>query len=372
MRLLMLNWRDPWHPKAGGAELLTLRILQHLSRENVSAEWFSARYPGAPVEELRDGIRFVRGGSQATTHLAAWRRYRGTSSFDVVVDQINTIPFYAHRYVRVPAVALMHQLAQEVWRYEFSRPLGGLGLVAERYYLRPYRHEHIMTVSRSSKASMRSIGLEGPIYVLPAAVDTAALDAVPKKADPRDIVTLGRITPSKRPDHAIRAAALLSARGWEGRLIMIGSGDERFVARMRNLGSSLLGSRYVMTGRVSDDRRAALLRDASCIWMTSVREGWGLAITEAARSGTPAVVYRVGGLVDSVDDGKTGYVVDQDPLALANATARLFANDYAAFAERALEVSRAYSFEATAEHFLTAVNARIEASVATRRTTSGR
>jgi glycosyltransferase involved in cell wall biosynthesis len=41
----------------------------------------------------------------------------------------------------------------------------------------------------------------------------------------------------------------------------------------------------------------------------SVKEGWGLVVIEAASQGTPSVVYNVGGLRDSVINGKTGVVI---------------------------------------------------------------
>ncbi len=42
--------------------------------------------------------------------------------------------------------------------------------------------------------------------------------------------------------------------------------------------------------------------------VTSVKEGWGLVVTEANSQGTPAVVYDVDGLRDSVKDAVTGLV----------------------------------------------------------------
>jgi glycosyltransferase involved in cell wall biosynthesis len=359
MRVLMLNWRDAWHPKAGGAELVTLRVLERLAERGHEVEWFSGAYAGAARDEWRNRIHFVRAGSQATVHVAAWRRYARTAAFDIVVDQINTIPFYAHLYVRAPTIALIHQLAQEVWHYEFPAPFGRLGAALERFYLLPYRDVPIISESASSAASFRAFGLRGQISVVSLAVDCRAECDVPTKVLPREIVTLGRVTPSKRPEHAIAAAGVLRERGWSGRLVMIGGGSPKYVGRLKELGASRLGDRFTLTGRVSDEERSRLLRSASCIWMTSVREGWGLAITEAARHGTPAVVYRVPGLVDSVSDRETGFVVDQDPTALADATERLFGDDYAAFAERALAASRAYDWETTTDQFEGALRDRI-------------
>src|SRR6202022_5190849 len=105
MRILLLNWRDPMHPRAGGAEVFTYEIAKRLVSGGDSVEWFSAAVPGAPTEEARDGIRFVRAGRQWTVHWHAFRRYHGKlrARFDVVIDQVNTIPFFTPVWADVPA-----------------------------------------------------------------------------------------------------------------------------------------------------------------------------------------------------------------------------------------------------------------------------
>jgi glycosyltransferase involved in cell wall biosynthesis len=358
VRLLILNWRDPWHPKAGGAELVTLRITEGLTRRGWEVEWFSGAYAGAPAEETRDGIRFVRAGSQASVHLCAWRRYAKTRAFDVVVEEINTLPFYAHTYQSAPTLVLIFQLAQEVWHYE-ARPIGWIGAAAERFYLAPFRAATLATISESSLESLRAMGLRGPATIVPIAVDEPADAAVPPKTEPRDVVLLARVTRSKRPEHAIAAAAIMHAHGWRGTLRIVGGGAQAYVDRLRATAEAIAPGSVVFTGHVDEAERLRILRAASCIWMTSVREGWGLAITEAARHGTPAVVYRVPGLVDAVRDGDTGYVVPADPRELAAATLRLFESDFDGFAERALVASRSYNWDTTTDRFETAMRERI-------------
>ena len=45
--------------------------------------------------------------------------------------------------------------------------------------------------------------------------------------------------------------------------------------------------------------------------LPSVKEGWGLAIMEAAAQGTPTLAYRsAGGVTESIVDGETGLLVD--------------------------------------------------------------
>jgi len=351
VKLLILNWRDFWHPRAGGAELVTLRVAERLVRFGWDVEWFSAHYAGAAREELRDGIHYVRGGSQKTVHLAAWRTYRKRADFDIAIDEINTIPFYAHAYLPCPVLTYFQQLAQEVWRYEAPWPLGMLGARAERAYLAPYRDRPTISISRSSIASLEAIGLRGPFFTFPMCVDEAADRERPMKAERQDIVVLGRVTPSKRIEESIQAAALLSRTGWRGTLTVVGGGEARYLADLERRAQRLLPGRVTFAGKVSNAERTRLLQSASCLWMTSAREGWGLAVTEAARHWTPAVVYDVPGLRDSVENAVTGFVVPAQPQSLADATAGLFATGLRLFGEQARDRAAALTWDASAHEF---------------------
>ena len=87
--------------------------------------------------------------------------------------------------------------------------------------------------------------------------------------------------------------------------------------------------------------------------MSSVREGWGLATSEAAAFGTPSVVYDAPGLRDAVKDWETGRVVPPLPAELAKAMVQLW-NDqplYRRIAAAAKESVRRLSFDATASLF---------------------
>jgi glycosyltransferase involved in cell wall biosynthesis len=270
-----------------------------------------------------------------------------------VIDQINTIPFFTPWYA-LPSIAFFHQLAREVWLYE-GGPFGRLGFIAEPFYLAPYRNVPTITVSPSSARSLRDIGLRGPIRIIPEAVDDAADDVVPVKTMPRDVIVVGRLTPSKRVEESIEAAALLRANGWRGRLRVVGGGSPSYRRKLeRRVAALQLGDVVVFHGRVHEDERRELMQAASVLWMTSVREGWGLVVTEAARHGTPAVVYDVPGLRDAVDDGATGRVVPARSESLAAATQDVFER-YEAFSQIALARARPFSWDATADAFADAV-----------------
>src|SRR5207244_939093 len=76
LRILILNWRCPRNPRAGGAESLAYEIARRLVVKGHEVEWFSASFPGAPPVEEMEGIRIVRVGRQWTVHWHAFKRYR--------------------------------------------------------------------------------------------------------------------------------------------------------------------------------------------------------------------------------------------------------------------------------------------------------
>jgi glycosyltransferase involved in cell wall biosynthesis len=292
---------------------------------------------------VRDGIRFVRQGRQTTVHVRAYSRYRGASTFDVVVDQTNTIPFLTPLYARAPVTLLNYQLAREVWLFEAPPVVRHIGYLTEPLLLRPYRDVPVMTISESTAESLREMGLRGAITIVPVCVDDPGdLEMPPKTGD--DIVVLGRLVPSKRIEESIRAASALRELGWNGTLHVVGTGPAGHRARLEALDASL-GNNAIFHGRISDGARSALLSAATLLWMTSAREGWGLVITEAGKHWTPSVVYDSPGLRDAVRHEQSGLIVSQDHRALARATKELL--DDRPRLERYAQGARAFACELT-------------------------
>ena len=66
-----------------------------------------------------------------------------------------------------------------------------------------------------------------------------------------------------------------------------------------------------LLGWVDEETKQRLLASSWALAMPSVKEGWGLAVLEAAASGTPTVAFRAaGGLRESVVHGTTGLLAD--------------------------------------------------------------
>jgi len=208
-------------------------------------------------------------------------------------------------------------------------------------------------------ALARATGARERITVIPSGVDCAHFR--PPSADERaqarsalglgdaDLVVgaVGVLEPRKGHRYLVEAMALLgrgSAAAPQQRVVAIiaggGSLRDPLATEIRRLG---LSDAVRMLGPVDDAR--AILWALDVFAMPSLSEGLGVALLEAMGCGLPAVASRVGGIVDTVDDGRTGMLVAPgDARALAGALAHLSAEPAARIAmgaaARAMAVER--------------------------------
>jgi glycosyltransferase involved in cell wall biosynthesis len=297
LRILIFNWKDLAHPAAGGAEVFTEQVARSLVERGHEVTLFAAAVSGRPARELVGGVQTVRAGGRLGVYREAkrfWAR-EGAGKYDVVVDEINTRPFLTPRWLAgTPVVALIHQLAREIWSYETSFPISTLGrYVLEPWWLRSYRDVPALTVSESSAESLVRYHDWRDVTVIPEGSSPHPVPAVAKETDPT-VVFLGRLVAMKRPGDAVEAFSLVRDESPAAQLWVIGEGP--LLSRLREQAPA--GVTFL--GRVERTELLVRLARAHVLVSTSVREGWGLNISEAAACGTPSIAYEVPGLVDSV------------------------------------------------------------------------
>lgn len=355
MRILILNWRCPKNPRAGGAEFLTYEVAKRLVAGGNEVEWFSASFPGAASKEVLDGIRVVRAGRQWTVHLHAFRQYfrRLSRRFDVVIDEVNTIPFFTPLWADIPVTMLIYQLAREVWWYESPFPISLVGFVLEPLYLRIYRRVPVFTESRSTQSDLRRLGFSGPITVVPVGVESIDKGSATKAPVPT-FLYVGRLASSKRVREIIQAFSSFRKSTGTGQLWLVGTGSDSYTRSLHSLTRRLRLDLVVrFWGHVSNPEKHLRMAQAHVLLMASVREGWGLVVTEANACGTPAIAYDVPGLRDSIKHGETGLLVPPSPTGLADGMIRLWSdrNLYERLTRGATRWGSTFTFDRSTDTF---------------------
>ena len=171
------------------------------------------------------------------------------------------------------------------------------------------------------------------------------------------MVAVGRLVPVKRFDLLFRVLADVKRRHPALRAAVIGEGYERphLEAVRRALGAE---DWLAMPGRVDDGELVDWYRRAWMVASSSLREGWGMTLTEAAACGTPAVATDIAGHRDAVVDGRTGLLASEAD-GLSTAIGRLIEDTdlRTRLGHQALERARWFTWEATARATLEALAA---------------
>jgi glycosyltransferase involved in cell wall biosynthesis len=357
MRILILNWRDTFNPAGGGAEVYVREIAKRWVQKGHEVILFCSSFSGASPEQNVEGVKVVRQGNRFTVYWKAYQFYKRYSRgyFDCVLESVNTLPFFTPWYVQGKRFAFFHQLAREVWFYEASFPINILGYLLEPLYLKVYKKEQCIANSESTKNDLRNLGIHRNIPVFNPGITFSPLENLPQKETVPTLIYVGRLKRSKRVHHVLEAFAKIKQGIPQCQLWIVGGGDGSYEDKLKKFIGKNNIQNVVFLGFIDGAKKMELMRKAHIILVTSVREGWGIVVIEAAAMGVPAVVYNVHGLRDSVQNGQTGVVTQQNkPENLAREVIDLLKSPdrWNELAKSALERSKIFNWDEIANRFL--------------------
>jgi glycosyltransferase involved in cell wall biosynthesis len=200
-----------------------------------------------------------------------------------------------------------------------------------RLYLRRYcRVSRLIAISESTRALVRSYAGDRPIAVVPYGVPLPESPAERRsRSGPPVLLFVGRLVARKGVDRLLDALARIADRPW--RLEIVGFGPERDPLERQAESLGLL-DRVDFLGRLSSADLVNAYRRADCFVLPATlderadTEGLGVVLLEAMSHGVPVVATRRGGIVDIVEDGRTGVLVEDDPAALATGITSVLAD----------------------------------------------
>jgi glycosyltransferase involved in cell wall biosynthesis len=358
-RVHFVAWRDLDDPEAGGSELHAHHVASLWAEAGLDVTFRTSAVRGEARALTRDGYRVIRrAGRYGVFPGAAWEGIRmGHRPGDALVEIWNGMPFFSPLWYRGPRLVFLHHVHAEMWGMVLPPKLARLGEVMERRIApRAYRKSRIVTLSESSREEIVAMmGLPPQrITVSPPGVDPRFSPGGERAAEPL-VVAVGRLVPVKRFDLLIRALADLHERVPALRAVIIGEGYAR--PELEALRAQLGAESWLdLPGRVEDDDLVDWYRRAWVVASSSLREGWGMTLTEAAACGTPAVATAIAGHTDAVLHGESGLLVE-DADELAGALHRVVTDEVLRnrLSRGALDRARWFTWEATARRSLEAL-----------------
>ena len=313
----VVAWRDLDDPEAGGSELHADEILTRWAAAGVAIESRTSAVPGRASRVERNGYIVNRRGGRYQVFPSVVLRglfNRRSNRPDAVVEIWNGMPFLSPIWFRGRRLVLLHHVHGEMWQMTLPGLLGRLGWLVEHRLAPPfYRRTTIATLSMSSQMEIEERMHLRRVSVVPPGISPRFSTGVERSPVPL-VVAVGRLVPVKRFDLLIESFVEVHKAVPTAQFVIVGEGYLR--TELEELITAHDAQTWIsLPGRISDEALLALYQRAWLVSSTSLREGWGMSLTEAAACGTPSVAVDIAGHRDAVKHGQSGLLVDEEMIA---------------------------------------------------------
>ncbi len=315
MNILALNWNDLKNPYAGGAEVHLEELLRRLVKNGHKVTLFCSGFENCLPEETIEGIRIIRRGNRFSFNLIApfhLRKLVANEKFDLLIEDINKIPFYTPLYLKLKTLVVVPHLFATTVFQEINFILGSYIYLAERPMVAAYKGKKYNVISKSTADDLIERGVsEKDISIVHCGIDRDfyKYDSSIQKYENPTVLYLGRIKKYKSIQHLILAFNQVKKTIPNAKLIIVGAGD--YLEDLKKMTTTLeLNDSVKFTGFVSKEEKLMHLRRSHVAVLPSLKEGWGLTNIEANSAGTTVVAANSPGLRDSVIDEVSGLLYE--------------------------------------------------------------
>ena len=311
----LLAWRDLDDPEAGGSEVHAHNVAAIWAQAGLRVTHRTSYAVNHPQVSVRSGYTVVRkAGRYLVFPRSAVSEVTGRlGPCDGLVEIWNGMPFLSPLWWRGPRTIWLHHVHGPMWGMTLPPRLAAAGNTLEARVAPPiYRRQPVVTLSESSKTELvDELGFDPDrVTVVHPGTDPFWTPGGRRAASPT-LLAVGRLVPVKNFVRLVHVAAAARERVPGLRLVIVGEGYER---------NSILDAVrehhaeewVTLNGRVTDEELRDLYRSAWAVASTSVREGWGMTITEAAACGTPCIATDIAGHRDAAVDGSSGILATTD------------------------------------------------------------
>ena len=348
MKILWLAHRDPLNPRAGGAERIIFEVGKRLAKGGNEVSILAGGWKNCKRMESLNGIHIMRFGYRFGPHLAL-PILLIRNSYDVIIADLgHAVPWISPVLLRRKTIVSFLHLHARSLPGQVGKVLSNIITAIEKLYFIIYHKQLFVTISTTSYNDLLRLGIKrNKITVINPGVNNELFKPSVKTEYP-SMVYFGGMRPYKRPEESLYILKEIKKKIQNVKLTIIGEGISKSKMERLALELNIMDS-VVFTGKISYEMISRLV---SCAWLnihSSITEGWGISITEAASSGTPTVAYEVPGVVDSIEDGKNGLKVkDGDRESFVKAVLSILTNPEKWWSS-SVEVAQKYSWDKTTE-----------------------
>lgn len=357
-KILWLTWKDLKHPQSGGAEIVDNEIAKRLVKNGYQVIFLTSKFKNCLEKESIDGYQVIRLGGRFSVYWAVYRYFKKHLAAwpDLIIEEVNTMPFFSKFYSHKPTMLLFYQLCREKWLHEMFWPLSWIGYMIEPLYLKFIKNLWTITVSESTKKDLEKNGFLKQRIGLMRLGLSQDFHRCPKIAKDKSLILgLGSVRPSKKTLDTIRAFEIVKKEIPRAKLIIAGKLNGYYGRKvLRTIRKSKYTRSIKYRGFVNQKEKIKLLARANILAAPAIKEGWGLVISEANSQKTPAVAYKISGFQDSVIDNQTGLLCNPNHKDLARQIITLFSDQqlYDYLSNNSYKLAQKMNFDNTYQDFI--------------------
>lgn len=318
MKILVINWQDIKNPFGGGAEVHLHEIFKRIVALGHEVTLLCCEVDNLPKTEIIDGIKVIRHGSRNTFNFGVKKYYLehfanidNNSDFDIVIDDVNKIPFYTPKFVNKPLMGISHHFFGTSI-FKEANPIAALYVYLSEYLMKfSYNKTPFAVVSESTLDEFKRKGFDTSRYkIIYNAIDTNQFTfQLTPKEEILTITYFGRLKKYKSIQQLFYAYRTINGKIPKSQLYIIGRGD--YEAELKKLAQELnIQDNIKFWGFVDEQTKLSLLAKSHIVVNTSIKEGWGITNIETNACGTPVISANSPGLRDSVKVGQSGYLYE--------------------------------------------------------------
>ena len=308
--ILIINWQDWTNPLSGGAEVHLHEIFRRL-RCDFNISLLCTHFKNASKREEIDGIKIYRVGSRNFFNFYVQEAYKSITKkeqIDLVIEDLNKIPFFGGRFIRERRIALIHHLFGKTIFTETNPVSASYVYFSEKLIPKHYKKIPIVAVSKSSRNELVEMGIpKDNVKIVFNGVDIESYHSGAKITKNPTIICLARMKKYKRMDILLDTIPEVLKEIPDLKVTLVGEGDDlprlKEISRKNKIEDVVEFTSFVLT-----KKKTELLASSWVSVNTSPKEGWGLTSIEAQACGTPSVVPCSPGLRETVKDGVSGYI----------------------------------------------------------------
>lgn len=234
-------------------------------------------------------------------------------NIDVIIDDVSPCPSFAYLIAKLlhkPCHATIHEIFGSKW-FKLKDPATAVLGFFSQYLLKVYAFDKIITVSNSSKDALTSFGIpQKKVAVIPNGIGISRFNRRENVSKEKNsIVTVGRLVKQKGHIYLIQAMKKVAKETPKAKLYIVGDGPykttlESFITKLG------LKNNVILIGNLPEEEKVQMLLKSEIFALTSLQEGFGIALLEAMACGLPLVVSDLPVFRELLRDGQNGFLVE--------------------------------------------------------------